>query len=45
MMVSEDGAGGYTVLRLAGGQAMLVHVDAEGNIGMEQAPVVDPSMN
>lgn len=45
MLLSEDGEGGYRVLRVTGGQAVLAHVDAEGNIGMEQSPVVDPALN
>jgi len=45
MLVSEDGEGGFRVLRVTAGQAVVAHVDAHGAIRLDQSPVVDPSMN
>jgi hypothetical protein len=45
MLLSEDGEGGYRVLRVTGGQAVLAHVDAHGAVRLDQSPVTDPALN
>ena len=45
MMVSEDGEGGFRILRMAGGQAVLIHVDPEGAVRVDESAVMDASMN